>query len=533
MSKNIRAISARRIRDGTLFEALTEAARLSGKLTPDQLRTLARERQVSEAALLGAASFYDFLKPGHGQRRASVCKGTSCRLTGKHADALGRLSARYKDEEIEQVHCMGRCYHADSYREPDGGDEPIPYFCAAASSLFADRAGSLDEFYSTVLREPAEILKELARSDLRGRGGAGFPFAHKLAACVGGDAGAATGAGATTPAGQKYVVCNGDEGDPGAFSDRYLMERRPHRILAGMLAAGRAIGADRGYLYVRAEYPESQSILADAIDAFEKTGAFGATQFRFHIIVGAGSYVCGEETALLNSIEGNRPEVRIRPPYPAAEGLYGRPTLLSNVETLALIPSILEQGADAFGAIGTAQSRGTKLLSLDSGFNNPGVHEVPMGTPLKKVIDDLGGGFRRKTKALQVGGPLGSVVPVNKIDALCVDFESFEAEGFLLGHAGLVAIPHDFPMIDFLSHLFSYMADESCGKCLPCRLGTEKGSQLLKKASAGGPIDRAAFEDLLETLELGSLCALGGGLPLPVRNVMTHFSTELSEHFSP
>lgn len=520
MSKNIRALSARQIRDGTLFQALSDATQESGALTPEQLRILAEERQVSTATLLGAASFYDFLKSGHGETRACVCKGTSCRLTGKHADALGALSAGCRREEIEQVNCMGRCYSKSSCREADGGDETIPYFCAASSSLFADHAGSLDDFYSIVLREPAGILKELSASRLRGRGGAGFNFAHKLAAC------------AKLPDGQKYVVCNGDEGDPGAFSDRYLMEERPHRVLAGMLAAGIAIGADTGYLYVRAEYPASQTRLAAAVEVFEKTGVFAGTGFRFHIIGGAGSYVCGEETALLNSIEGLRPEVRIRPPYPAVEGLYGRPTLLSNVETLAALPWILEHGGKAFGAIGTAESAGTKLLSLDYGFSNPGVHEVPMGTPLKKVIHHLGGGFRRKAKAIQVGGPLGGVVPMKKFDTLSIDFESFEREGFLLGHAGLVGIPHDYPMIDFMGHLFSYMADESCGKCLPCRLGTEKGHRLLKQAAERTPIDTVAFEDLLETLELGSLCALGGGLPLPVRNIMKYFSTELAEHFS-
>ncbi len=518
MSKNIRAVSARRIRDGTLFQALTDAVQEPGGPAPECLRALAEERQVSETALLGAASFYDFLKPGRGETRASVCSGTSCRLSGKRAHALRTLSVRYREDEIGRVNCMGTCYCKDSYGEANS--ERIPYFCAASPSLFADHAGPLDDFYSIVLREPEEIVKELSASRLRGRGGAGFGFAHKLAAC------------AKTPAGQKYVVCNGDEGDPGAFSDRYLLEQRPHRVLAGMLAAGTAAGADTGYVYLRAEYPAAHALLTEAIEAFEKTDAFGRTRFRFHIVRGAGSYVCGEETALLNSIEGLRPEVRIRPPYPAAEGLYGKPTLLSNVETLAALPWILEHGGKAFSAIGTVESTGTKLLSLDYGFNNPGVHEVPMGTPLKEVVHHLGGGFKGRVKALQVGGPLGSVVPMDMIDGLSVDFESFEREGFLLGHAGLVGIPLDFPMIDFMGHLFSFMADESCGKCLPCRLGTEKGRHLLEQAAEGLSLDIAAFEDLLETLELGSLCALGGGLSLPVRNMMKHFSAELAEHFS-
>ena len=303
-------------------------------------------------------------------------------------------------------------------------------------------------------------------------------------------------------------------------------------MLLGMLASGIAVGADTGYLYIRAEYPLSQICMQDAIKEFEKTGVYSRTGFKFHIVRGAGSYVCGEETALLNSIEGLRPEVRIRPPYPATEGLFGRPTLLSNVETLAAIPWVLEHGGKAFSAIGTEKSSGTKLLSLDSSFNNPGVHEVAMGTTMNQVIYESGGGFKTEMKALQVGGPLGSIVPIGKVKELTVDFESFDKKGFLLGHAGIVGIPRNFPMIEFLRHLFTFMAEESCGKCLPCRLGTEKGSQMLKLVSENTPIERSVFNDLLETLELGSLCALGGGLPLPVRNIMKYFSNELTEYFT-
>ena len=249
------------------------------------------------------------------------------------------------------------------------------------------------------------------------------------------------------------------------------------------------------------------------------------------MIPGAGAYICGEETALLNSIEGLRPEVRTRPPYPAQAGLFGRPTLVSNVETFSAVPWILEHGGAAFAALGTKASTGTKLVSLDWGFNNPGVHEVVMGTALERVIYDYGGGFRATMKAVQVGGPLGGVVPVEKIAALSLDFESFAGGGFLLGHAGIVGIPQDFPMIGFLRHLFTFMAGESCGKCLPCRLGTEKGRCMLVAATADSPVDGAAFDDLLETLELGSLCGLGGGLPLPVRNILSHFRTELADYF--
>jgi len=292
------------------------------------------------------------------------------------------------------------------------------------------------------------------------------------------------------------------------------------------------MGADTGFIYIRAEYPLAVSRMTKSIEEFEKTVAFEQSRFRFRIVRGAGSYICGEETALLNSIEGLRPEVRTRPPYPAQEGLFDKPTLVSNVETFAAVPWIMEHGGNVFAAIGTEKSTGTKLLSLDNGFNNPGVHEVDMGTSLKKIIDDYGGGFRRATKAVQVGGPLGSVVPIEKIGNLSLDFESFEQTGFLLGHAGIIAIPEDFPMIGFLRHLFSYMANESCGKCLPCRLGTEKGYRLLKEASKNNPVNTTTFNDLLEALETGSLCGLGSGLPWPVRNILDYFPAELAGYFS-
>lgn len=536
MSKNIRTISARQIREGTLFQALTDAARESGKLTHEQLRIIAEQRLVSPATLLGTVSFYDFLKVDNSGKRAYVCNGTSCQLSGKHTAAHRALSTRYTEKEIGQATCMGRCYRGGAYWEgdqtfdaeygadtvnPEGSDDtdPIPCFSAVPHSVFMDEVGSLDDFYSIVFQEPARIMEVLSASQLRGRGGAGFYFADKLAAC------------AKIPGGQKYIVCNGDEGDPGAFSDRYLMEQQPHRVLSGMLVAGVTVGADTGYIYIRAEYPAAQTRMAQAIKAFEETAAFSQSGFRFHVIRGAGSYICGEETALLNSIEGLRPEVRIRPPYPSTEGLYGKPTLLSNVETFAALPWIMQHGGQAFSAIGTTKSTGTKLLSFDCSFNNPGVHEVAMGTPLEKVVHELGGGFQTDVKAVQIGGPLGSVVPMDKIGALSLDFESFEQQGFSLGHAGFIGIPREFPMIDLMRHLFSFMANESCGKCLPCRLGTEKGYRMLKQAAKGAPLDSAAFEDLLDTMELGSLCALGSGLPLPIRNIMEHFSAELAEYF--
>lgn len=529
MSKNIRSLSARHIDGQTLFEALSEtvANTLEGPGEPllEPLSALAEERLVSRASLLGTSSFYDFLREeGHG-KQAYVCNGTCCLLAGKQEGVRAKLATRYRVDEIGEAACLGHCFRGGAYQEgartyadaPDG--EPIPYYAHTEQAMFTDSADDIESLYQQSLLDADTILQQLSQSHLRGRGGAGFPFADKLSAC------------AATVAGQKYVVCNADEGDPGAFSDRYLLEQRPHRVLAGMLAAARVTGADTGFVYIRAEYPLAVQRLTGAIADFERTVAYAKSRFQFRIVRGAGAYICGEETALLNSIEGLRPEVRTRPPYPTQQGLYGQPTVVSNVETFAAVPWILEHGGSAFAATGTAKSSGSKLLSLDYGFNVPGVHEVEMGIPLQQVIKECGGGFKHAVKALQIGGPLGGVVPMSEVAHLSMDCESFAAAGFELGHAGIVTIPQTFPMIDFLRHLFAYMADESCGKCLPCRLGTRKAHTMLMMASVAQPLDRPAFDDLLEAMELGSLCGLGSALPLPVRNIRQYFSAELNEYF--
>lgn len=518
MSNNLRALGARKGVEGSLLTALQGATQTPAGLSGERMRALAEDSLFSPAAVLGAASFYDFLEPGRAPRRARVCNGTACLLAGKQAAIHDELVHQFGADAVGEAACLGHCYCGGAYQidgrnysggDPAAADAAIPYFSAVQNSVFE---GDAVAAYRLAQREAAAILHELHLAQLRGRGGAGFPFARKVQAC------------ADAPGAAKYIVCNADEGDPGAFSDRWLLEERPHLVLAGMLAAGAACGADSGVLYIRAEYPQAVERVQTAIEAFHAQAASG---FRFHIVRGAGSYVCGEETALLNSIEGLRPEVRVRPPYPAQSGLFGQPTLVSNVETFACVPWILAHGGAAFAALGTSESKGAKLVCLDSRFQRPGVYEVEMGTSFARVVHELGGGFVKPVKALQVGGPLGGVVPLEHIGGLGVDFESFAAAGFLLGHASVVAIPADFPMLDFLRHLFHFCAEESCGKCYPCRLGTRRGFELLQAASAVLPLDRTAFDDLLETLELGSLCALGGGLPLPVRNVLTYFADEL------
>lgn len=528
MSKNIRTLSAGHQEGLTLFEALTQAAADSGTPPPEQLQALAEQTLIPPAPLLGASSFYDFLKADNRGKKAYVCNGTACLLSGKQDAVRAGLAQQFSDQEIGEAACLGHCYHTGAYQigdrcfdaqqGPEQTEQEIPFYTHVEQSLFAATAVASEQGYASALADAAQISEQLTQSQLRGRGGAGFPFATKLGAC------------AAAPGGQKYLVCNADEGDPGAFTDRYLLEQRPHQMLAGMLAAGLVAGADTGYIYIRAEYPLAVARMRAAVAEFEQLPVATQTQFRFHVITGAGAYICGEETALLSSIEGLRPEVRTRPPYPAQAGLYDCPTLVSNVETFAAIPWILIHGGTAFAQLGTGKSRGSKLVSLDVRFQRPGVHEVEMGITLQQLIEDYGGGFTTPVKALQVGGPLGGIVPASQFDSLTLDFEAFREQGFELGHAGVIAIPESFAMLELLRHLFGYMAAESCGKCLPCRLGTEKGRVMLTRASAAQPVNRNDLDDLLETLELGSLCALGGGLPIPVRNILDHFQDELQDY---
>jgi NADH-quinone oxidoreductase subunit F len=316
------------------------------------------------------------------------------------------------------------------------------------------------------------------------------------------------------------------------------MEQRPHHLLMGMMIAGYVIGASYGVVYIRGEYPESVEIVQNEINKLVDKKLIGENilgsgfTFKFKVIKAQGAYICGEETALLSSIEGQRPEVRVRPPYPTQHGLFDKPTVVNNVESLANLPFIVKNGGAAYAAIGTAKSSGTKLISLDSHFNSPGIYEADMGTPLSTVIDELGKGFKTKVKAMHIGGPLGGLVPLEKISMLSIDFDSFAKEGFLLGHASVVCIPQDFPIIRYIEHLFQFTSHESCGKCFPCRLGSKRGAEMLSKAADGKlKIDRELFTDLITTMEIGSLCALGGGLPLPVRNAMKYFDGELKQYF--
>lgn len=537
MSRNLRGLSSRRGFADSLYERIAGASGHGNHPDDEKLMAIADEFMTGSAAVLSAASFYDFLQPAHAGKKVYMCDGTACLTSGKIPEVRSSLQKKYHDHEIGTMTCLGHCHSNNAFLVngeirlcgSDANPSEMRVSSNAEMPAMLTPTGDVAEYYSLARRLTGDTdtaLRELEISGLRGRGGAGFPFHIKVRSSR------------DASADRKYVVCNGDEGDPGAFSDKWLLEERPHAVLFGMLMTGIITGADTGVVYIRGEYPLAVRRVRDAVNQLEAAGIAAGkegdnlSRFRFHVIEGSGAYICGEETSLLNSLEGLRPEVRTRPPFPAVYGLFGKPTVLSNVETFANIHYILEEGGATWAAMGTEKSPGTKLVSLDGAFNKPGLLEVRMGTPMRTVINELGGGMRYPVKAFQVGGPLGGLVPASRMDDLTLDFESFAREGFLLGHAGIVSVPEDFPVIRLLEHLFEFTKKESCGKCFPCRLGSARGLDLLTIAAGRGQrIDRQLFDDLLETMQLGSLCALGGGLPLPVKNALQYFSDELKDYF--
>lgn len=548
MSKNLSYLGGRKGVHETLFEKLGKAAEATGTPSLEEMEILRKEFLVGKGNILGTVSFYDFLKPENQGKKVYVCNGSACLTAGTQPNVKEKLSSHFKNDEIGEMCCLGRCHenHSFHYNGKNYSGNAINQLHAitknktAVADTYAVESNGVAiltqkfpgilpyyELLKYCLEKPVEQLQsELKKSGLRGRGGAGFPMAIKLESCR------------HTKAGQRFIVCNADEGDPGAYSDRYLLEHQPHAVLMGMIIAGYLADASVGVLYVRGEYPESIEVIEKALTELTEHKFIGehifgsGFSFHFKLIKAQGAYICGEETALLTSIEGQRPEVRVRPPYPAQQGLFNLPTVVNNVETLANLPFIMQYGGDTFAKIGTAKSTGTKLVSLDGYFNKPGIYEVAMGTPLEVVLTDLGGGFKEPVKAMHIGGPLGGIVPISKIKDLTIDFESFSKEGFLLGHASIVCIPEKFPMILYIEHLFEFTAHESCGKCFPCRLGSTRGKEMLHKARTSDyKIDNELLHDLLETLEIGSLCMLGGGLPLPVKNALHYFGNELKSYF--
>ena len=375
--------------------------------------------------------------------------------------------------------------------------------------------------------KPDEVIKVISDSGLRGRGGAGFPTGRKWQFA------------AANPSDVKYVCCNADEGDPGAFMDRSVLEGDPHAVLEAMTIAAFAMGGTHGYIYVRAEYPIAVHRLEIAIKQAREYGLLGnhimGTDFSFDIDIrlGAGAFVCGEETALLTSIEGFRGEPRPRPPFPAVKGLFGKPTILNNVETYANVPQIILKGAEWFASMGTEKSKGTKVFALGGKITNTGLVEVPMGTTLREIIEDIGGGVPngKKFKAAQTGGPSGGCIPAQYLD-IPIDYENLISIGSMMGSGGLIVMDEDNCMVDIAKFFLEFTVDESCGKCVPCRIGTKRLYQMLDKITSGkGTLeDLDKMEALCRHIQQNSLCALGQTAPNPVLSTLKYFRDEYIAH---
>jgi len=543
MSRNISKLSGRKGLKDNLFKRMIDTTKKNknGK----EIKQLADEYHVGMSTIHGAESFYEFLRPEHKEKKAWICNGSACMCAGTQGKVRKKLSEKLGADKIGMMFCLGHCYETSSFHynghnysgnDIDQIDEIIKgkkintkninsVSHATKSILMGEDLSTIEKFkdlLSQILKkDKKETLKTITESNLCGRGGAGFPTGMKWNFC------------SQQKVEKKYVVCNADEGDSGAFSDRYLLEDQPLKVLFGMVVCAYIIGSDEGVLYIRGEYPKSIEIVNGTINELKKLNLLGknilGTDFSYdlYICIGQGAYICGEETALIASIEGRRAEVDVRPPFPTVEGLYKKPTVVNNVETLAAIPGILKYGAKSFSSIGNVKSAGTKLVCLDSLFKNPGVYEMDMGTPMKKIIYDIGGGFIKPVKALQVGGPLGGVIPIKEVEKLNLDFQEFMKAGFMLGHGGIVSIPEDFNMIKYIHHLFKFSAEESCGKCFPGRLGSYRGKEMFDQAvSKTNKIPIKLLNELLITMQKGSLCALCGAIPLPIQNILKYFTEE-------
>lgn len=375
--------------------------------------------------------------------------------------------------------------------------------------------------------KPEEVIEEMKKSGLRGRGGGGFPTGMKWSFA------------AKNESDQKYIICNADEGDPGAFMDRSILEGDPHAVIEAMALAGYAIGATQGFVYIRAEYPIAVKRLQIALNQAREAGLLGKNLFEsgfdfdIEIRLGAGAFVCGEETALIASIEGERGMPRNKPPFPANKGLWGKPTIINNVETLANIPQIILKGADWFKSIGTEKSSGTKVFALGGKINNTGLVEIPMGTTLREIIYEIGGGIPKgkKFKAVQTGGPSGGCIPSEYLDTP-IDYDTLTALGSMMGSGGMIVMDEDNCMVDIARFFLDFTVDESCGKCVPCRVGTKRMLELLEKITSGNGAleDIDKLEELAYSIKASALCGLGQTAPNPVLSTLRYFRHEYEAH---
>jgi NADH:ubiquinone oxidoreductase subunit F (NADH-binding) len=534
------------------IERLQGVAERAGAITPADERAAAAELHLPVAAVHGAATFYDDLgRTRRGNRHVRVCEGTACFAAdrGRHVveveKALGVSAGACREDgsvSLQAVRCIGFCYAAPALLDgtvPLAGPElaamltrgtagapPIPVAAIAEPVVLASILEGDDpwQHWPGVVASwpPQRLITELEASGLRGRGGAGYPVAAKWSAAALGQA-------------PRYVVANGDEGDPGSFCDRVLMEQDPHRILAGLAYAGHAVGVERGYVYVRSEYPAALESLSAAVAEATSAGHIGrnlhgtTSCFEVEVVEGAGSYVAGEETALLHALEGRRGAVRPRPPYPTSSGLFGAPTAVNNVETLAAVPWIVDRGGAAFAGLGRAPETGTKLVCLNEAFTAPGAYEVELGMPIRRIVDELGGGLRdgRRLRSVQVGGPLGGFLAPEELDVPLLE-SALAGYGVALGHASLIAFDDRVPAAELLRHVWRFAALESCGTCAPCRIGSGRGAALAERVVAGDGSALAEQQPLLATLETASMCAFGRGVPGSIRSLLRVYAEELT-----
>jgi bidirectional [NiFe] hydrogenase diaphorase subunit len=509
-----------------------------------------------------------------------ICTAAGCKSCGAEgvltaAKAYAKDRALGDDVEVKQVGCLGLCsagplVTVDShrgehvlYRGVQRDDvaavmssldalpvdrlrarTDIPFF-ARQQKVVLENSGIIDpediddyiaaDGYQALVQaltelQPADVVREVSASGLRGRGGGGYPAGLKWA----------TVAKAEAP--QKYVICNADEGDPGAFMDRAVLESDPHRVLEGMALAAYAVGANHGYIYIRAEYPLAVERLRTAIRQASRRGLLGTricdTPFAFEVELrlGAGAFVCGEETALMASIQGQRGQPRPRPPYPAETGLWGQPTLINNVETLANIPPIIRRGGAWFADIGTEGSKGTKVFALAGRIRHTGLIEVPMGITLREIIEDMGDGIPdgRTFKAVQTGGPSGGCLPEQHLD-MPVEYDTLRAAGSIMGSGGMIVMDDSSSMVDVARYFMEFCMSESCGKCIPCRAGTAQMHALLQAISQGRgtQADLTLLEELCAVVQATSLCGLGQTAPNPVLSTLRYFRSEYEQRLQP
>jgi bidirectional [NiFe] hydrogenase diaphorase subunit len=527
-------------------------------MTPEELEQIAEDERASQ---------------GEFPHRVNVCVAAGCiscqSLSVKEAVDKEIASRGWQKKcQSKGVGCMGLCAEgplvstgtgtlyqhvtpADAGEILDGLDThppdrlicrtDVPFF-QRQKKIVLENSGVVDperieEYvgasgYGALMRvltdmTPSEVVQEVTKSGLRGRGGAGYPTGLKWSTV------------AKAVGKQKYVICNADEGDPGAFMDRSVLESDPHRVLEGMLIAAYAVGASEGYIYVRAEYPLAIKRLRTAIRQAERIGLLGAsicgTRFSFHVDLrlGAGAFVCGEETALIASVEGKRGAPRPRPPYPAQAGLFGEPTLINNVETYANIAPIIRNGGEWYAQIGTEKSKGTKVFALAGRVLNTGLVEVPMGITLREIVFEMGGGIPggRRFKAVQTGGPSGGCLPAEYLD-MPVDYESLAKAGSIMGSGGMIVMDETSCMVDVAKYFMDFCMTESCGKCVPCRVGTFQMNELVARITArtASAQDVTMLEELCDLLRNTSLCGLGQSAPNPVLSTLRYFADEYTAH---